>query len=52
MDRLEGMQAGPFACVENDQTLTLLRTARAVLTDRAARRLAQGVLGKNATHKS
>lgn len=52
IDRLEGMQAGPFACVENDLALAQLRLARAIITDRAARRKAQMVLGKDAVHKS
>ena len=52
IDRLEGMQAGPFACAENDIALAQLRLARAIITDRAARRKAQGVLGKDAVHKS
>jgi len=52
IDRLEGMQEGPFACIENDIALTQLRLARAMITDRAARRKAQGVLGRNAAHKS
>jgi len=52
IDRLEGMQAGPFACTENDLALAQLRLVRAIITDRAARRRAQGVLGKDAVHKS
>ena len=52
IDRLEGMQDGPFACIENDIALSQLRLARAIITDRAARRKAQGVLGKDAAHKS
>ena len=52
IDRLDGMQAGPFACPENDLALAHLRNARAIITDRAARRRAQGVLGKDAAHKS
>lgn len=52
IDRMEAMQAGPFGCVENDLALAHLRNARAIITDRAVRRRAQGVLGKDATHKS
>ena len=52
IDRLEGMQAGPFACIENDIALAHIRSARAIITDRAARRKAQGVLGTDAAHKS
>lgn len=52
IDRLEKAQAGPFACKENALALLHLRSARAVITDRAARRKAQGVLGKDAAHKS
>ncbi len=49
-DRLEGFQGGPFACEENAKALDAVRVAREALGLRVARRIAQGVLGANATH--
>ena len=51
-DRLEGFQAGPFACAENANALSAVIAAREALGVRVARRIAQGVLGVNETHKS
>ena len=51
-DRLEGFQSGPFVCDENAQALDAVKAARAALGLRVARRIAQGVLGANETHKS
>lgn len=51
-DRLVGFQSGPFACTENAEALQAVRSARFFLGQRAARRIAQGVLGANANHKS
>lgn len=51
-DRLEGFQSGPFACTENQVALDAVRAAREALGLRVARRISQGVLGMNATHKS
>ena len=49
-DRMEGFQAGPFACPENASALDHIRQAREALGLRVARRIKQGVLGENATH--
>jgi len=51
-DRMEGFQAGPFACVENGVALEHIRAAREALSERVARRISQGVLGKNESHVS
>jgi len=51
-DRLEGFQEGPFACNENAVALLAVKRAREALGQRVARRIAQGVLGANATHTS
>lgn len=51
-DRLSGFQSGPYACQENADALNLVRAAREALGLRVARRVSQGVLGVNATHKS
>lgn len=50
--RLEGFQAGDFACTENGEALDHLRAARAALDMRTARRRDQGVEGTLATHVS
>jgi hypothetical protein len=50
--RLEGFQQGPFACPENARALELVMFARNQLGLRVARRIAQGVLGVNATHET
>ncbi len=47
IDRLEGFQAGPFACGENQRQLELLRECMAMTRDRAIMRAHRGVLGKN-----
>ena len=47
IDRLEGFQAGPFACAENQRQLELLRECMAMTRDRAIMRAHRGVLGKN-----
>ncbi len=46
IDRLEGAQAGPFACVENAEQLSLLRAALAVDEARMARRIAARTEGR------
>jgi len=50
-DRLEGFQSGPYACEENQLALDGVKDAREALGLRVARRISQGVLGANATHK-
>ena len=50
--RLEGFQAGAFACEENAEALKHLDEALAVLDRRTAQRKQQGVEGKNEVHKS
>jgi hypothetical protein len=45
IDRLEGFQAGPYACAENDEQLEHLRAALALTKARADRRAAAGTLG-------
>ena len=47
IDRLEGFQAGPFACPDNVQTLMHLRRALSCTKERADERASRGVLGKN-----
>lgn len=47
IDRLEGFQAGPFACSENQLALDNLRMAENWIRQRADNRSARGVLGKN-----
>lgn len=51
-DRLVGFQSGPYACLENADALRAVQAAREALGVRVARRVAQGVLGANAPHKS
>ena len=51
-DRMEGFQTGPYACAENEEAMGFIRQAREVLGRRVARRVAQGVLGANASHES
>lgn len=48
IDRLRGFQAGPYACVENEQQLVHLKAALGATRRRADERAARGVLGKNA----
>jgi len=47
IDRYEGFQHGPFASEENEKTLTYLYAALSTMKERADRRAAQNVLGKN-----
>lgn len=47
IDRLEGFQAGPFACEENGVALVKCQEALAVLRSRADARAKRGVLGRN-----
>jgi len=47
IDRLEGFQAGPFRCRENDLALTKMEEALHWIQSRARERHARGVLGKN-----
>lgn len=48
--RMEGFQAGPYQCVENQEALEAIMAAREALGLRVARRIQQGVLGANAPH--
>lgn len=52
IERLEGFQAGPFACIENAQAIGFVRAGVDRLLDRTAARAAQGVEGTNAPHQS
>jgi hypothetical protein len=45
IDRLEGAQAGPFACVYNADALAACRTASERLADRTRDRMGRGVEG-------
>jgi hypothetical protein len=45
MDRLEGFQAGPYACEANASALFHLQTAQAELLSRTRERMARGVEG-------
>jgi hypothetical protein len=45
IDRLEGFQAGPYACEENAQALNALQVARSALKVRTRGRVARGVEG-------
>lgn len=47
IDRLEGFQAGCYACRENGVALSHLRMALSVLHERTARRKAEGTEGTN-----
>jgi len=47
MDRLEGFQAGPFACKDNAEALNFLQLALEWLKIRTEKRVARGVEGKN-----
>jgi len=44
-DRLRNFQQGPFACPENDQALTHIRSAQAALRSRTITRQGRGVEG-------
>lgn len=46
IDRLQGFQAGPFACTENDEQLVHLESALSATRRRADERAKRGVLGK------
>jgi hypothetical protein len=52
IDHLGGFQKGPFACRENALALTHIETARLWVRERAAKREAQGVKGRDAAHIS
>lgn len=45
IDRLEGFQAGPYACPENARAILLLQDAMATLHTRTMKREARGVEG-------
>lgn len=45
IDRLEGFQAGEYACNENEVALSHIRTAQTILKYRTEKRLARGVEG-------
>lgn len=47
VDRLECLQAGPFAHESNERALAHFRTGLDILRSRAAERKARGVLGQN-----
>jgi len=51
IDRLQGFQAGEFACSENEQALISLKKALSWLNARTRARAAQGVEGTN-QHRS
>lgn len=44
-DRLAGFQAGPYACVENEDALTFIRAAQYALQKRTKERMARNVEG-------
>lgn len=48
IDRLQGFQDGPYACIENGDALHLLEGAQQILHARTKARMARGVEG---THK-
>jgi hypothetical protein len=48
VDRLEGFQAGPFKCKENEDALAMIKGGLTCLLKRTQRRLAAGTEG---THK-
>lgn len=48
IDRLEGFQAGPYACYENAMQLSNLYACLSLTKARADERAKRGVLGKNA----
>lgn len=50
IDHLGGFQKGKFACRENAITLTHIETARLWVRERAAKRVEQGVKGRDANH--
>jgi hypothetical protein len=50
--RMQCFQAGSFVCAENAEALRGIQIARQAMKERRDKRLAQGVLGKNETHKS
>lgn len=51
-DRLAKFQAGPYACIENEEALGYVTAALEALHKRTLARVAQGVEGKNAPHTS
>jgi hypothetical protein len=50
IDHLSGFQKGKFACRENAIALTHIETARLWVRERAEKRKAQGVKGRDAVH--
>lgn len=48
IDRLEGFQSGPYACIENSAALSALKSAQGHLKSRTEKRLARGVEGTHA----
>ena len=48
--RMSCFESGPFACTENATAIEGIRAARQAMADRAAKRQAQGVHGKNVKH--
>lgn len=52
IDHLRGFQSGPFACRENAIAITKIEEARLWVEERRRLREAQGVKGRDATHKS
>lgn len=47
IDRMEGFQSGPFACSENEEALSALKSAMEWFHVRTKARLARGVEGTN-----
>jgi hypothetical protein len=50
LQRLMGLQTGPFPCAENNQAIYGLMQAKFALEKRTATRIAQGVEGQNKAH--
>lgn len=50
VQRLEGFQAGPFACEENAAAIAWLKDAVLELEQRTTKRVAAGVEGTNQSH--
>jgi hypothetical protein len=47
IDRVEGFQAGPYACMENELALVHLKKALEAFTERTLNRIERGVEGTN-----
>lgn len=47
LDRLEGAQSGPFACIENYHAMTHITAASEALAQRTRDRIARGVEGRS-----